>query len=163
MGLVRHRSIGDLTRYAAANPWFPYGDSGCEVQPIQADPTTGHWIVKLPGPAGGNLGIYGHYGSVLGFTRGAWRYLDHEWVSRTGDIVHETPGSVRTFQLQGDTEIIFFVEGALEYVDAEGRTIAHEDWRSITQKDVDFCAQHGLDAVDVSRPRPLTRDRAALA
>src|SRR5687767_1590038 len=33
-------------------PWFPYGQSGCEVQLIQADPTTGQWIARLRGPAG---------------------------------------------------------------------------------------------------------------
>lgn len=32
-------------QYIAANdtPWFPYGQSGCEVQLIQTDPTTGQW------------------------------------------------------------------------------------------------------------------------
>ena len=96
-------------------PWFPYGNSGCEAQVIQADPTTGNWIAKLRGPAGGNLGVHRHYGSVIGFTlRGAWRYFEHDWTSRSGDIVQETPGSVHTLQLEEDSEIIFFVEGALE-------------------------------------------------
>ena len=152
--------------YIPANdtPWFPYGPSGCEVQLIQADPTTGHWIVKLRGPAGGNLGIHRHYGSVLGFTlRGAWRYLEHDWVSRTGDIVHETPGSVHTLVLQEESEIIFFVEGALEYLDSQGQTLAHEDWRSISQKYVDFCTERELDIVDIARPRTLSRDRFAVA
>ena len=47
---------------------FLYGENGCEVQLIQADPTTGQWIVKLRGPSGGNLGIHRHYGTVFGFT-----------------------------------------------------------------------------------------------
>ena len=152
--------------YIPANdtPWFPYGGSGCEVQLIQADPTTGHWIAKLRGPAGGNLGIHRHYGSVLGLTlRGAWRYLEHDWISRPGDIVHETPGSVHTLVLQDDSEIIFFVEGALDYLDSDGRTLAHEDWRSITDKHVAFCAERGLDIVDVARPRAMTDERVTVA
>lgn len=145
-------------------PWFPYGNSGCEVQVIQADPTTGNWIAKLRGPAGGNLGVHRHYGSVIGLTlRGAWRYLEHEWISRTGDIVQETPGSVHTLQLEEDSEIIFFIEGALEYVDAQGQTLAHEDWRSVAQKHVDFCKERGVTIVDVTRPRTGSRDRVAVA
>jgi quercetin dioxygenase-like cupin family protein len=150
--------------YIPANdtPWFPYGQSGCEVQLIQADPTTGQIIVKLRGPAGGNLGIHRHYGSVFGFTlRGAWRYLEHEWVSRTGDLVQETPGSVHTLVLMEETEILFVIEGALEYLDSQGHTLAHEDWRSITDKYLDFCDERGLDVVDVRRPRTLSRHTVA--
>jgi len=56
--------------YIPANdvPWFPYEQSGCDVQLIQADPASGRWMVKLRGPAGGNLGIHRHYGSVLALT-----------------------------------------------------------------------------------------------
>ena len=152
--------------YIPANdtPWFPYGQSGCDVQLIQADPTTGRWMVRLRGPAGGNLGIHRHYGSVLALTlRGAWRYLEHDWVARTGDIVHETPGSVHTLVLQEDSEVFFVVEGALEYLDIHGQTLAHEDWRSVTQKHMDFCKAQGLDIVDVARPRTSTPDRVAVA
>ena len=84
-------------------------------------------------------------------------------MSRTGDIVNETPGSVHTLQLEEDSEIIFFEEGALEYVDAGGRTLAHEDWRSIAQKHVEFCQQRGLTVVDVTRPRTASQDRVAVA
>ncbi len=148
--------------YIPANdtPWFPYGPSGCEVQLIQADPTTGQWIVKLRGPAGGNLGIHRHYGSVLGITlSGAWRYVEHDWVARTGDLVHETPGSVHTLVLDDESEILFVVQGALEYLDAEGRTLAHEDWRSIADKHTTFCKERGLSSVDVTRPRLPSVDR----
>lgn len=152
-------------QYIPANdtPWFPYGQSGCEVQLIQTDPTTGQWIVKLRGPAGGNLGIHRHYGSVIAYTiSGAWRYVEHEWVSRTGDIVQETPGSVHTLVLEDESEILFLVQGALEYIDREGRTLAHEDWLSIGEKYWDFCTARGLSPVDVTRPRTISRDRVAV-
>jgi 2,4'-dihydroxyacetophenone dioxygenase len=153
-------------QYIPANdtPWFPYGDGGCEVQLIQADPVTGQWIGRLRGPAGGNLGIHRHYGSVLVFTlRGAWRYLEHDWVSRTGGIVQETPGSLHTLVLVEDTEFLFIVQGALEFLGSGGETLAHEDWRSITDKYVDFCTERGLDTIDMSRPRTLSADRVAMA
>ena len=152
--------------YIPANdtPWFPYGESGCEVQLIRADPTTGNWTVKLRGPSGGNLGIHRHYGSVFAFTlRGAWRYLEHDWVARSGDIVQETPGSVHTLVLVDESEILFLVDGALEYLDGQGNTLAHEDWRSVIQKHVDFCTRQGLESVDVTRPRMSSPDRIAAA
>ena len=65
--------------------------------------------------------------------------------------------------LQDDSEIIFFVEGALEYLDSDGHTLAHEDWRSITDKHVAFCAERGLDIVDVARPRAMTDERVTVA
>ena len=145
-------------------PWFPYGPSGCEVQLIHADPTTGQWIARLRGPAGGNLGVHRHYGSVIGFTiRGAWRYLEHEWVSRTGDVVQETPGSVHTLVLEEESDILFIVQGALEYIDREGHTLAHEDWHSIADKYRDFCGARGLTPVDVTRPRTVSGDRIVAA
>lgn len=150
--------------YIPANdvPWFPYEQSGCEVQLIQADPACGRWIVKLRGPAGGHLGIHRHYGSVLALTlSGAWRYLEHDWIARTGDIVHETPGSVHTLVLVEDSEVFFVIEGALEYLDRDGRSLAHEDWRSMTHKYVDFCSRNCLPVIDLARPRTFGPDRVA--
>ena len=87
----------------------------------------------------------------------------HDWVARTGDIVHETPGSVHTLVLQEESEIFFVVEGALEYLDSQGRTLSHEDWRSMAHKYEDFCTEKGLEIVDISRPRTLGPDRVAVA
>jgi len=150
--------------YIPANdtPWFPYGPAGCEVQLIKADPMTGQFIVKLRGHAGDSLGIHRHYGAVIGFTlRGAWRYLEHDWVSRAGDLVQETPGSVHTLVLQEDSEILFIIDGALEYLDTEGRTIAHEDWKSVIDKYRDFCTSRGQRPIDITRPRTIAQDHVA--
>jgi len=150
--------------YVPANdtPWFPYGPGGCEAQLIKADPTTGQWIAKLRGPAGAILGIHRHYGSVLGYTlHGAWRYLEHDWVSRQGDIVQESPGSVHTLVITDEAEVLFIIEGALEYLDAQGNTLAHEDWLSIIEKYHAFCAAHGVKPIDVTRPRVIGHHRMA--
>ena len=52
---------------------------------------------------------------------------------------------------------------ALEYLDNEGHSLAHEDWRSITDKHVAFCTERGLDLVDVARPRGVGHGRVAVA
>ena len=75
--------------------------------------------------------------------------------------MHETPGSVHTLVLVEDSEVFFVVEGALEYLDRDGRSVAHEDWRSMTHKYVDFCTQNGLPVVDLARPRTFGPDRVA--
>ena len=149
--------------YIPANdtPWFPYGPSGCEVQLIQADPTTGQWIVKLQGSCGGQprhssalrVGARHHAQRRLAFCR-----------TRLGGAhgqyhCHQTPGSVHTLVLDDESEILFVVQGALEYLDAEGRTLAHEDWRSIADKHTTFCKERGLSSVDVTRPRLPSVDR----
>jgi hypothetical protein len=46
--------------------------------------------------------------------------------------------SVHTLVLVDDSEILFIVQGALEYLGSSGETLAHEDWRSITDKYVDL-------------------------
>jgi hypothetical protein len=100
---------------------------------------------------------------VIAYTiNGAWRYLEHEWVSRIGDIVQETPGSVHTLVLEDESEILFLVQGALEYIDPQ-RTHAHEDWLSIAKKYWDFCTARGLTPVDVTRPRTVSRDLVAVS
>ena len=45
-----------LVHPANDTPWFPYGEGGCEVQLIQADLTTGQWIIRLRGPRWGRSG-----------------------------------------------------------------------------------------------------------
>lgn len=41
--------------------------------------------------------------------------------------MRETPGSVQTLVLEEESEILFIIQGALEYVDRDGHTLAHED------------------------------------
>jgi 2,4'-dihydroxyacetophenone dioxygenase len=49
------------------------------------------------------------------------------------------------------TEAFIIVEGALEFIDEDGNTIAIEDWRSMYSRYLDYCEQEGLEPVDVAR------------
>jgi hypothetical protein len=60
-----------------------------------------------------------------------------------------------------DSEVFFVVEGALQYLDRKGHTLAHEDWRSMTHKYVGFCTRNGLSMVDIAPPRTFDPDRIA--
>jgi hypothetical protein len=109
--------------------------------------------VILSAPGGTGLGVHKHYGSVILYTiKGAWRYLEHDWIARAGDFVYEPAGSSHTFQVEpGEpTEAFIIVEGALEFIDEDGNTIAIEDWRTVYQRYLDYCEEEGLDPIDVT-------------
>ncbi|CAF0985148.1 unnamed protein product [Adineta steineri] len=153
--------------YMAANSsiFIPYGNPKYDLKMklIQVDPHTGLWVNILKGSPGSVLGTHRHYDQVYGYTlKGAWGYREHpEWLSRAGDTIHETPGSVHTLYIDdhhGETETLFFVWGALEFLDEAGNTIAIEDWRSILQKYVDYCQKNQLPIVDLTYPKEKVED-----
>lgn len=145
--------------------FFPYGNPKYDIQLklLQVDPYTGLWINILRGPPGSILGIHRHYDQVYGYTlKGAWGYFEHpEWLSKPGDLIHETPGSVHTLYIDknhGDTEVLFFVWGSLEFLDDDGNTLFIEDWKSILQKYTNYCEENNLPIVDITYPKQKVPD-----
>ena len=75
--------------------------------------------------------------------KGAWRYLEHDWVATEGSFVYEPPGEIHTLVVDeqvGTTEMITFfnIHGAMVYVDDAGNTTGYEDvFTKIT-----MCRQH---------------------
>jgi len=64
--------------------------------------------------------------------RGAWRYLEHDWVANEGSFVYEPPGEIHTLVVDeqvGATEMITFfnIHGAMVYLDDAGKVTAYED------------------------------------
>src|SRR3954462_10756330 len=144
-----HRSGADL----AAVPFVPYSEE-VTLKLLRVDPVSGQICVVLAAPGGTGLGIHKHYGSVIVYTiKGAWRYLEHDWVARAGDFAYETAGSSHTFVVEPgeENEAFIVVEGSLEFLDEEGNTLAIEDWRSMPRRSLDYCEQEGLEPVDVTR------------
>ena len=107
-------------QYIPANdtPWFPYGQNGCRSTTCPTDPTTGQWIVKLRGPAGGNLGIHRHYGSVIAYTiNGGWRYTRATSGSRAPAILcRKHLGQFIRWYWKNESEILFLVQGTLRNI-----------------------------------------------
>ena len=106
-----HRSGADLP----AVPFTPYSQD-VKIKLLRVDPVSGQLCVILSAPGGTGLGAHKHYGSVMVYTiKGAWRYLEHDWVARAGDFVYETAGSSHTFMVEpGETtEAFIIVEGEL--------------------------------------------------
>jgi 2,4'-dihydroxyacetophenone dioxygenase len=130
-------------------PFTPYNED-VKIKLLRVDPVRGQMCLVLSAPGGTGLGIHKHYGYVIVYTlRGAWRYLEHEWVSREGDFVYETAGSRHTFVADEDTDAFIVLEGALEFLDEDGNRLAIEDWRSMYRRYLDYCDGQGIEAPDL--------------
>ncbi|TMH30450.1 MAG: cupin [Betaproteobacteria bacterium] len=149
-------SAGFDPRYRKGDelPWVPFAPYNDKVgiKLLQVDPIRGEMVLLMRVPAGVFLGAHNHRGRVVLYTiRGGWRYLEHDWVARTGDFVYETAGSRHSFQGEpdSDTEMFVIVDGSLEFLDAEGNIYAIEDWRSMLKRLEAHCHIKGIPVPDL--------------
>ena len=103
-------------------------------RPLLLNTVTGSWCNLLRVRKQGVLSRHIHPSWVTGYViKGAWRYLEHDWVAREGAFVYEPPGEIHTLVVDercGDVPemITFFnIHGAMVYVDAAGRHTGYED------------------------------------
>ena len=59
------------------------------------------------------------------------------------------PGSTHTFFAEEDTSAFIVLEGALEFLDDEGNSLAIEDWQSMYRRYLDYCEAQGIDPPDL--------------
>jgi hypothetical protein len=68
---------------------------------------------------------------VHAFTlRGAWHYLEHDWVARANDYAFEPPGETHTLVVPEEASemvTLFHVTGGYTYVDPHGKALGYED------------------------------------
>ena len=123
-------------------------------RPLLLNTVTGSWCNLLRVRKSGVLSRHIHPSWVVGFViRGAWRYLEHDWVAKEGAFVYEPPGEIHTLVVdEGVEEMItlFQVNGVMLYVDPDGAVMGYED---VFTK-IDLCRAHytkvglGADYVD---------------
>ncbi len=85
--------------------------------------------------------------------KGAWRYLEHDWVSEAGDTVYETAASSHTPQSVGDedAEVFFVIVGELLFLDGPGgNIIARENWKTSLERYEAHCEAEGIEAEDLT-------------
>ena len=133
--------------------WVPQAP-GVYFRPLMLNTVTGQWWNLLRVTKTGVVSRHRHPSMVCGLVlRGRWRYLEHEWVAEEGGFVYEPPGEVHTLVVDEPTKemITFFnVNGAMIYVDEQGKTVGYEDVHS----KIDMCRAHyannglGADYVD---------------
>ena len=66
-------------------------------RPLLLNTVTGSWCNLLRVRKSGVLSRHIHPSWVTGYViKGAWRYLEHDWVAREGSFVYEPPGEIHT-------------------------------------------------------------------
>ena len=119
----------------APNVWF---------RPLLLNTVTGSWCNLLRVRKSGVLSRHIHPSWVTGYViKGAWRYLEHDWVAREGAFVYEPPGEIHTLvvdEVAGVPEMITFfnIHGAMIYLDDQGHTVGYEDVFS----KIEMCRKH---------------------
>jgi 2,4'-dihydroxyacetophenone dioxygenase len=102
-------------------------------RPLLLNTVTGSWCNLLRVRKTGVLSRHIHPSWVTGYViKGAWRYLEHDWVASEGSFVYEPPGEIHTLVVDAasgaDEMITFFnIHGAMVYVDEHGRHTGYED------------------------------------
>ena len=117
-------------------------------RPLLLNTVTGQWCNLLRVRKAGVLSRHIHPSIVVGYViKGAWRYLEHDWIAREGSFVYEPPGEIHTLvvdeQVGGAPEMITFfnISGAMVYVDAQGNTTGYED---VFTK-IEMCRRHYIE------------------
>jgi quercetin dioxygenase-like cupin family protein len=136
--------------------WVPQAPS-VWFRPLLLNTVTGSWCNLLRVRRAGVLSRHIHPSWVTGYViRGAWRYLEHDWVATEGSFVYEPPGEIHTLVVDdgvgGAPEMItqFNIHGAMVYVDDAGQQVGYED---VFTK-IEMCRRHyvevglGADYVD---------------
>ena len=138
-------------------PWMPFHPHSdlVSVKLFRVDPVRGEVISVLRVPPGAQLPRYRHAGSATIYTvQGRWRYLECDWVAGPGSVVIETADSQHTPQAlpDGTDDVIMFMvtSGELLLLDAEGRVIATENWRTAVERYLDYCRDNDIEPLDVA-------------
>ena len=116
-------------------------------RPLLLNTVTGSWCNLLRVRKSGVLSKHIHPSWVTGYViKGAWRYLEHDWVAKAGSFVYEPPGEIHTLVVDdvvGENEMItqFNIHGAMIYLDDNGKTTGYED---VFTK-IEMCRKHYID------------------
>lgn len=140
-----------------ALPWVPFEPYTPDVyiKLLKADPVRGETITLLRAPVSMQLPRHHHSGTVIVYTiAGAWRYKEHDWIARPGSLVFETAASAHTavaVEGHGDEVITLNITvGDLLYTGDGGQVVAIENWRTMVDRYLAYCAAQDIEPQDVT-------------
>ena len=110
-------------------------------RPLMLNTVAGGWCNLLRVRKAGVLSRHRHPGPVHGYViKGAWRYLEHDWVASAGSYVFEPPGVSHTLTVDSADEMITFfnISGAMIYLDEKGTQVGYED----VHTKIEMCRRH---------------------
>lgn len=123
--------------------WVPQAP-GVWFRPLLLNTVNGGWCNLLRVRKAGVLSRHIHPAIVTGLVlKGAWRYLEHDWIATEGSFVFEPPGEIHTLvvdeQVGAQEMITFFnIQGAMVYLDEKGAVTGYED---VFTK-IEMCRKH---------------------
>jgi 2,4'-dihydroxyacetophenone dioxygenase len=134
--------------------WVPIEDD-VWFRPLCLSASRGYWVNLLRVRRSGVLSRHRHPQPVHGFVlKGEWRYLEHNWVATEGAYVYEAPGETHTLVVDPHVEemiTLFQVNGAMIYVDPDGRCLGYDDVFTRIDKCCAHYATNGLGEAYVAQ------------
>ncbi|MCK7626502.1 2,4'-dihydroxyacetophenone dioxygenase family protein [Streptomyces sp. RS10V-4] len=111
----------------AASPWLPFAPQ-VMIKHLTFDIRSNSAANVLWVQSGGSLGRHRHRGPVSGYVlEGSWRYREYDWVGRPGDFIRESPGRTHTLYSDEGMKTVFWLNGPVEFLDAQSRVTAVVD------------------------------------
>ena len=127
--------------------WVPLND-GVWSRPLHFNVTAGQYTHVMRVTRSGIIARHRHTGPVFAhILKGRWHYLEHDWVAEEGSYIFEPPGETHTLVVpEGCNEMVtlFQVNGALIYVDPQGKATGYEDVFTRVEKARAHSAKVGL-------------------
>ena len=121
--------------------WVPQADN-VWFRPLILNTTNGEWVNLFRVRRSGMLSRHRHPSPVYGYVlKGAWRYLEHDWVAEEGSFIFEPPGETHTLVVDEAVEemiTLFHVFGALVYYDEDDNPVGHDD----VHTKIEMCRAH---------------------
>lgn len=126
-------------------PWYPWVGT-IEIKLFRADNRAGQFVLGLRTGPDAVLGKHRHRGVVTAVTlKGSWEYYEYDWVATPGDYVRENPGTIHTLHVMENTEIVFTVDGSIEFLNDDDTLNNTMDVWSFVHLYAEFCKENGIE------------------
>lgn len=135
-------------------PWFPF--FGTEVKLCKVNAISGQFIAMMKAPPGIQLPPHVHHGIVIVYTvQGQWKYIEHDWTAKEGDVVYEPAASLHTLIVPEDQKqdaiLMTVIDGAMEFRGEKDEIIYMLNWREAVQLYEDHCKKNNLEIIDIGQ------------
>jgi len=134
--------------HAASNdlPWADNwaGDPGIKLQLLMADVEGGRYAIRMLFAPGLKVAPHKHTAEIHAFTfAGEWAYTEYpdSPPNTAGSYLYEPPGSTHTLKVadhvQGDTDVLFVMYGAMLHLGDDGAVLGTTDAESVLREYAD--------------------------
>ena len=131
-----------------ADDWA--GDPNIKLKLLMADVEGGRYAVRMQFAPGVQVAPHKHTGEIHAFTlAGEWAYLEYpnSPSNTAGSYLFEPPGSTHSLKVadnvQGFTDILFIMYGAMIHLDEDGSVLGITDAESVLREYPELLRQQG--------------------